>query len=53
MEVVVEGLGKTPIEFGRDTEPKERYAIRQYVRSKAAAKRKRAEESQQAANQNN
>ncbi|WP_164722120.1 hypothetical protein [Haloterrigena salifodinae] len=49
MEVVVEGLGKTPIEFGRDTEPKERYAIRQYVRSKAAAKRERAEQ----ANQNN
>lgn len=47
MEVVVEGLGKTPVEFGQETEPKEKYAIRQYVRMKAAGKRDRIDESEQ------
>lgn len=53
MEVVVEGLGKTPIEFGRDTEPKEKYAIRQYARMKAAGKRERAERAEERSDQNN
>ena len=53
MEVVVEGLGKTPVEFGQETEPKEKYAIRQYARMKAAGKRKRIEEADKAADQNN